>query len=264
MVSPRHPRTLLLRAAGEEEAATAEASTEEAGNGTAAAPAAPPLERARAALEADELDKATLEEALAELEAELSALRESAAAAEAEGARAVALEGSLSAAKDQYLRLQADFDNFRRRTAKEKDELGSRAKGDVVVGLLPLVDNFELARTQVKTETDGEAKIQASYQGLYKQMVEILRGLGVQPVNTVGSPFDPNFHEAIAREANDDVPDGTVLQEFRKGFAMGDRLLRPAMVQVSFTDKPAEVPAAETQEEETPEQPAAQQQEGQQ
>ncbi|KAI8466442.1 MAG: GrpE-domain-containing protein [Monoraphidium minutum] len=184
----------------------------------------------------------------------MAALRDAVAAAEAgaeaEAGRAAALEGSVASGKDQFLRLQADFDNFRRRTAQEKEELGSRARGDVVTGLLPLVDNFELARTQVKTETEGEAKIQASYQGLYKQMVDILKGLGVDPVPTVGTPFDPNFHEAIAREANDDVPDGTVLQEFRKGFAMGERLLRPAMVQVSFTDKPAEVAAAETVEEE--------------
>lgn len=210
---------------------------------------AAPLERARAALEVEPLDKSVLEEALADLEAEMTSLRDAVAAAEAEGARAATLETSLTTSKDQYIRLQADFENFRRRTAKEKEDLGSRAKGDVVVGLLPLVDNFELARTQVKAETEGEQKINNSYQGLYKQMVDILRTLGVEPVNTVGAAFDPEFHEAIAREANDDVPDGTVLQEFRKGFAMGDRLLRPAMVQVSFTDKPAETPAAETQEE---------------
>ena len=69
-------------------------------------------------------------------------------------------------------------------------------------------------------------------QGLYKQMVETFRNLGVEAVPGVGHPFDPNFHEAIVSEPNDDVPDGTVLQEFRKGFQCGDRLIRPAMVKV--------------------------------
>lgn len=74
-------------------------------------------------------------------------------------------------------------------------------------------------------------------QGLYKQMVDILKGLGVDAVPTVGSPFDPALHDAIMREPNDEVADGTVLQEFRKGFRMGERLLRPAMVKVSCNSK---------------------------
>ena len=69
-------------------------------------------------------------------------------------------------------------------------------------------------------------------QGLYKQMVQAFRDLGVEAVPGVGHPFDPNFHEAIMQEPNDDVPDGTILQEFRKGFQCGDRLLRAAMVKV--------------------------------
>lgn len=69
-------------------------------------------------------------------------------------------------------------------------------------------------------------------QGLYKQFVEFLRGLGVEAVATVGTPFDPNFHEAIMREPNNEVEDNTVLMEFRKGFKLGDKLLRPAMVKV--------------------------------
>lgn len=73
-------------------------------------------------------------------------------------------------------------------------------------------------------------------------MVDILKGLGVDTVDTVGSPFDPELHEAIMREPSDEVPDGTVLLEFRKGFRMGERLLRPAMVKVSFSE--AAAPAA--------------------
>lgn len=76
-----------------------------------------------------------------------------------------------------------------------------------------------------------------------------MKGLGVDAVDTVGSPFDPELHEAIMREPSDDVPDGTVLMEFRKGFRMGERLLRPAMVKVSFTEAAAESASAETDSE---------------
>lgn len=89
----------------------------------------------------------------------------------------------------------------------------------------------------------------STLQGLYKQMVDIMKGLGVDAVETVGSLFDPELHEAIMREPNDEVPDGTVIMEFRKGFRMGERLLRPAMVKVSFSEAPASVSSAETDSE---------------
>ncbi|DBA78448.1 hypothetical protein WJX79_008362 [Trebouxia sp. C0005] len=142
----------------------------------------------------------------------------------------------LQISKDQYIRLNADFDNFRRRTAGEKLALKDTTKGDVIVKLVPLIDNFEAAKNSIKVQTDAEQKIVDSYQGLYKQMVDTFRSLGVEAVPGVGHPFDPNFHEAIVSEPNDDVPDGTVLQEFRKGFQCGDRLIRPAMVKVSSSD----------------------------
>lgn len=86
-------------------------------------------------------------------------------------------------------------------------------------------------------------------QGLYKQMVDIMKGLGVDAVETVGAPFNPELHEAIMREPNDEVPDDTVIMEFRKGFRMGDRLLRPAMVKVSFKEAAAEASTADTDSE---------------
>lgn len=181
-----------------------------------------------------EVDCPDLDNALADVDAELADLKDRLAAADE---RIVSLEGTAQSAKDQLLRLTADFDNFRKRTANEKEALGVSAKGDVVTQLLPLVDNFELARNQVKAESEGEQKINNAYQGLYKQMVDILRTLGVETVDTTGSAFDPELHDAIMREPSEEVPDGTVLQEFRKGFKMGARLLRPAMVKVSFSEK---------------------------
>jgi molecular chaperone GrpE len=171
-----------------------------------------------------------------ELKAELAILAERAAAAEL---NAVALEENLKATKEQFVRLSADFDNFRKRSATERETLKNSVKGDTMSAMLPLIDNFELAKTQLKLESEGEKKVDAAYQGLYKQMVELFRGLGLEAVAGAGEPFDPELHEAIMREPNEDVPDGTVLEEFRKGFKLGERLLRPAMVKVSFSEEPA-------------------------
>lgn len=177
---------------------------------------------------------------VAELKAELAALADRAAAAEL---NAAALEENVKAAKDQFVRLSADFDNFRKRSSSERDTLKDSVKGDTVSAMLPLIDNFELAKTQLVLESEGEKKVDAAYQGLYKQMVELFRGLGLEAVAGAGEPFDPEVHEAIMREPSEDVPDGTVLEEFRKGFRLGERLLRPAMVKVSFSEAPA-APAA--------------------
>ena len=94
--------------------------------------------------------------------------------------------------KDRLLRLNADFDNFRKRSERERLAVASNVKGDVVNSLLPMVDNFERAKTQLKIENEGEQKIDSSYQGIYKQFVEIMKGLGVSAVETVGKQFDPN------------------------------------------------------------------------
>ncbi|KAL6765465.1 GrpE nucleotide release factor [Haematococcus lacustris] len=243
-VFQRNIRLRLVRAA--EEATATETETASTSNGSS--PDSPPqllspIERAREALQADNVDRSALEAALAELDAEIAQAQENVAAAES---KAALLESTVATAKDQLLRLNADFDNFRRRSKDEKDSVADSVRGDVVQSLLPLVDNFELARTQVKAETESEQKINNSYQNLYKQMVDIMRGLGIEAVPTIGSLFDPELHEAIMREPNDDLPDGSVVQEFRKGFRLGNKLLRPAMVKVSFSEAaPAATLAAE-------------------
>lgn len=94
--------------------------------------------------------------------------------------------------KERYIRLQADFDNFRKRSEKERVNVRSNAQGEVIESLLPMVDNFERAKQQLKLETEQEKKIDASYQGIYKQFVEIMRSLHVAVVPTVGKPFDPS------------------------------------------------------------------------
>ncbi|KAJ7959076.1 GrpE protein-like [Quillaja saponaria] len=146
-------------------------------------------------------------------------------------------ESSLSAeimsGKEKYIRLQADFENFRKRSEKVKLNVRSNAQVEVIENLLPMVDNFERAKQQIKSEKEREKKINASYQGIYKQFVEILRSHHVAAVATVGKPFDPSLHEAIAREESQEFKEGIIIQEVRRGFMLRDRLLRPATVKVS-------------------------------
>eukprot|EP01018_Ginkgo_biloba_P013446 Gb_09417 [translate_table: standard] len=167
------------------------------------------------------------------------------------------LAEEVSTGKERFLRLNADFDNFRKRSEKERLALASNIQGEVIESLLPMVDNFERAKVQIKTQTEGEEKIDSSYQGIYKQFVEIMKGLRVTVVETVGKPFDPMLHEAIMREESTSFEEGIIIQEFRRGFLLEDRLLRPAMVKVSAgpgPEKPAEdsTKPAEEREETTP------------
>jgi molecular chaperone GrpE len=101
------------------------------------------------------------------------------------------LTAELKVEHDRVLRISADFDNFRKRTDKERLNLMDNVKGEVIEGLLPILDNFERAKVQIKVETEGEKKINDSYQSIYKQFVEILTSLCVKDVETVGTPFDP-------------------------------------------------------------------------
>lgn len=105
--------------------------------------------------------------------------------------KVLTLSDELSSEKERVLRISADFDNFRKRTERERLSLVSNAQGEVVESLLPVLDNFERAKTQIKVETEGEEKINNSYQSISKQFVEILASLGVVPVDPVGKPFDP-------------------------------------------------------------------------
>jgi molecular chaperone GrpE len=135
--------------------------------------------------------------------------------------------------KNQNLRLAADFENFRRRTQKEKEELDLQAKCVIIKPLLPVIDNFERARSHIKPQTDGEMNIHKSYQSVYKQMVECLKQIGVSPMRPEGEQFDPNFHEALLSEPTDEHEEGTIIQELERGYTLGDRVLRHAKVKVA-------------------------------
>ncbi len=143
------------------------------------------------------------------------------------------LKAQLDERSSQYMRIAADFENFRKRTLKEKDDLELQVKRNTITELLPIIDNFERARAQIKPQNDGEMAIHKSYQGVYKQLVDCLKRLGVSPMRPEGQEFDPNEHEAVMREPTDEYPEGTVLEELVRGYFLGDRVLRHAMVKVA-------------------------------
>ena len=143
------------------------------------------------------------------------------------------LKAQLEDRSTQYTRLAADFDNFRKRTQKEKEEQEQQVKCSTVKEMLPVVDNFERARTQLKPQTESEMVIHKSYQGVYRQLVDAMKKLGVSAMSAEGQEFDPNLHEAVMREATDVYPEGAIMEELMRGYVLGDRVLRHAMVKVA-------------------------------
>jgi molecular chaperone GrpE len=152
--------------------------------------------------------------------------------------------------KSQYARLAADFENFRRRTSKEKENLEHQAQKNIITELLPVIDNFERARSQIKPETEGEMTIHSSYQGVYKTLVGCLKRMGVSAMSPEGEQFDPNFHEAMLREATDEHPEGTVLEQLMRGYMLEDTVLRHAMVKVAVPKESMITSEEKTEEEE--------------
>ena len=152
-------------------------------------------------------------------------------AAEAEEADADdALEAELAEQKEQYLRLFAEFDNFRKRTAKEKLETYGDATAKCVEQLLPVVDNFERAIDAPCTD----AQYKEGMVMIFNQLKTFLDKLGVTEIEALGAEFDPNIHQAIKQtEADEEFSENTVCEVFQKGYKLKDRLIRPAMVAVA-------------------------------
>jgi molecular chaperone GrpE len=133
--------------------------------------------------------------------------------------------------QDRLLRSAAEFDNFRKRMDRERRELSEFAAADVLTDLLPILDNFERA-LQAPSTADSDA-LRKGVELIHKQMIDLLRKRGVKPLEALGVDFDPNFHQAVIHEASADHREGEVMQEMQRGYMLGERLLRPAMVKVA-------------------------------
>lgn len=147
-------------------------------------------------------------------------------------------ETQIAQLQEKLLRLQADFDNYRKRIAREKEDSIRFANEGLLEQLLPVIDNFELGLSAAETATDAKS-IAMGMQMVKSQLKRFLEDCGVQEINATGAVFDPNLHEAVSQEASDEVPDGTVLTQRRKGYKLRDRLLRPAVVVVAHAPAPA-------------------------
>ena len=131
--------------------------------------------------------------------------------------------------QDSYLRLAADYDNFRKRTAKEKEQIYGNGRADTIEKLLPVYDNLERALQQA-TEDEAYKK---GVEMTMTQLVGILNGMGVTIYGENGDVFDPSLHNAVMHTEEEDTPENTITQVFQKGFKIGDKVIRFAMVQVA-------------------------------
>ena len=143
--------------------------------------------------------------------------------------RAEKLEADLAEKDAQMLRLRADFDNFRRRSAKEREELAAVVTQGILTDMLPLLDNFERALLAEGSDLDS---FRAGVSMIYKQMQEALAKNGLEVIDTKDKKFDPNFHQAVMRVQDPEKEDDTIEQELQKGYMVKGRVIRPSMVQV--------------------------------
>lgn len=145
---------------------------------------------------------------------------------------------------DRLLRTTADFENFKKRAAREKVESAQYASFSILQKLIPVLDNFEMALAAAQTAStakkagaaapdDKLASFQSGVQMIQQQLRNALVETGLEEIDAAGKPFDPNFHEAISQQESAEVPEGNVLQQVRKGYKMKERLLRPAAVIVA-------------------------------
>lgn len=151
------------------------------------------------------------------------------------------LEGELEslrseheALRSQYMRIAADFDNFRKRQSRDQEDQRLQIACSTLSEILPVVDNFERARQQLDPQAEEAQTIHRSYQGLYKQLVEVFKQLGVSPMRVEGEAFDPSLHEAVLREPSEDHEEDVVIAELQRGYHLNGRVLRHALVKVSM------------------------------
>jgi len=149
-------------------------------------------------------------------------------------ARLEQLEKEHETLKSQYVRIAADFDNFRKRQSRDQDDLKVQLVSKALTAILPIVDNFERARQQLKPESEEAKVLHRSYQGLYKQLVEVLKQQGVAPMRVVGQQFDPNLHEAVLREPSEEFEEDFIVEELQRGYHLDGKVLRHALVKVSM------------------------------
>lgn len=133
---------------------------------------------------------------------------------------------------NQYLRLAADFDNYRKRQAQEREGLINYGKIEALTKLIEVLDNFDRAQNALQ-KTEDVNHVKEAFNVLHKQIVDSLEKIGLSKIETVGLEFDPNVHEAVMQTPSQEHPDQTIIAEMQKGYKLGDKVLRPALVNVA-------------------------------
>lgn len=151
-------------------------------------------------------------------------------AEEAQSESVLKLQEQLAAANDKFLRLAAEYDNYRKRTAKEKEDLNAQCKSSVIGTLLPVMDNLERA---LADETENLEEYRKGVRMIGDQFYAALDKLHVEAFGEAGDAFDPNFHNAVMHIEDDNLEENVIAAVFSKGYRMGERIIRPAMVQVA-------------------------------
>lgn len=141
-------------------------------------------------------------------------------------------EKELAASKDRYLRLQADFDNFRKRALKESAELVKTATRDFIEKLLPVLDHFELG-LKAADESEANKSVAEGFRLVYNQLLDELKNAGVTPFDSEGQPFDHNLHDCVSRIPSEEHPEDVIVTQIRRGYYINDKILRHAQVVVS-------------------------------
>jgi molecular chaperone GrpE len=149
-----------------------------------------------------------------------------------------ALRAEHDTLRGQYMRIAADFDNYRKRQSRDQEDLRLQIACSTLSEILPVVDNFDRARQQLDPRSEEAQALHRSYQGLYKQLVDAFKQLGVSPMRVEGEPFDPNLHEAVLREPSEHLAEDLVIEELQRGYQLNGRVLRHALVKVSMGPGP--------------------------
>lgn len=135
----------------------------------------------------------------------------------------------------QYIRLAADFDNYRKRQEQERENLIKFGTESALKNMLEILDNFERGEKALESVEDCE-KLKESFNLVHKQVIETLAKLGLEEINAIGEEFDPNFHEAVMQTPTSEHPEHTIINELQKGYKMGDKVLRPTLVNVATAE----------------------------
>lgn len=145
------------------------------------------------------------------------------------------LKTKYEALNNQYIRLAADFDNFRKRQEQERENLLKYGAESTVKKLIEVMDNFDRGMKAIETVEDCE-KVKECYNLAYKNFNDVMTKIGVNVINAVDEVFDPNLHEAVMRTPTDEKPENTVIEELQKGYMLGDKVLRPTLVRVATAE----------------------------